>query len=128
MDSEETMSVNVDEDQTDQFFSGKDDQVHNENKELGSVDVTSVSNPPSMTVMVDANVNEDSIDVNEDYINDYDQIGENLLFTEEPKKKVLIVEHSEFKVISISDLVVKLKWSERFEQPSNKDIRNAKKL
>ena len=79
MDSEETMSVNVDEDQTNQFFSGKDDQVHNENKEIGSVDVTSVSNSSSITVMVDANVNEDSIDVNEVSINDYDQIGENLL-------------------------------------------------
>ena len=90
MDSEETMSVNVDEDQTDQFFSGKDDQVHNENKELGSVDVTSVSNSPSITVKVDTNVNEDSIDENEDSINDYDQIGENLLSTEKPKKKVLI--------------------------------------
>ena len=53
MDSEETMSVNVDEDQTDQFFGGKDDQVHHENKEFGSVDVTSVSNSPSITVMVD---------------------------------------------------------------------------
>ena len=121
MDSEETMSVNVDEDQTDQFFSGKDDQVHNENKELGSVDVTSVSNSPSITVMVDVNVNED-------FINDYDQIGENLLSAEEPKKKVLIVGHPEFKVISISDILVKLKWSERFEQPSNKDIRNARKV
>ena len=90
--------------------------------------MTSVSNSPSIKVMVDVNVNEDSIDVNEDSINDYDQIGENLLSTEESKKKVLIVEHPEFKVISISDLLVKLKWSERFEQPSNKDIRNAKKL
>ena len=103
------MSVNVDEDQTDQFFSGKDDQVHIENKELGSVDVTSVSNSPSMTVTADVNVNEDTIDVNEDSTNDYDQIGENLLSTEEPKKKVLIVEHPEFKVILISDLLVKLK-------------------
>ena len=58
--------------------------------------------------------------INEDSINDYDQIGENILSTEEPKKKVLIVEHPEFKVISISDLLVKLKWSERFEQPSNR--------
>ena len=47
--------------------------------------------------------------INEDSINDYDQIGENILSTEEPKKKVLIVEHPEFKVISISDLLVKLK-------------------
>ena len=111
------MIVNFDEDQTNQSFSGKGDQVHKE-KDVGSVDVTSVCSLPSITVMVD---------VNEDAINDNDQTGENLIPTEEPNKKVPIVEHPEFKVISISDLLVKLKWSERFEQPSNKDIRNAKK-